>query len=60
MKEQEALKSLRSAESSYLYARDVLKGRFEKGENAIDWHYELYKEHICNEEFCNSSFGIRS
>ena len=49
-KEKEALKS---AHYSYHYARDILKGRFEKGEDVISKDAEcskLYKKNIYNAE----------
>ena len=46
-------KALKSAKDSYLYARDVLKGRFEKGEIAISKDTDcskLYRENIYDAE----------
>ena len=51
LSEQEALKS---AEYSYCYARDVLKGRFEKGEDVIskDAYYSyLYARYVLKSRF---------
>jgi len=50
-KEEEALKS---AKDSYFYALDILKGRFEKGENIIseDAGYSCdYARYILNDRF---------
>jgi len=47
-------KALNSAESAYVYAKLVLKGRFEKGEDVISEHpyYSfLYALHILNGRF---------
>jgi len=43
------IEALKSARNSYCYARNVLKGRFEKGEDAISKNADyskLYKENI--------------
>jgi hypothetical protein len=45
----------------YYYARDVLKGRFEKGEDAIatnEWYSYYYAEDILNGRFEKGEYAI--